>query len=113
MLILPIKKKWFDMIKSGEKKEEYREIKPYYNKRLPRYFGQYLSEWGELVPFSDRTINGVPLYNWVIFRNGYSKKSPQIKCFCSLDKGIGKEEWGADPDERYYILKIDRVEELN
>ena len=27
MLILPIKKKWFDMILSGEKKEEYREIK--------------------------------------------------------------------------------------
>ena len=34
MLILPIKKKWYDMILSGEKKEEYREIKPYYTKRL-------------------------------------------------------------------------------
>ena len=34
MLILPIKKKWFDMILSGEKKEEYREIKPYYDSRL-------------------------------------------------------------------------------
>ena len=34
MLILPIKKKWFDMIKLGEKKEEYREIKPYWTKRL-------------------------------------------------------------------------------
>lgn len=29
MLVLPIKKQWFDMIISGEKKEEYREIKPY------------------------------------------------------------------------------------
>ena len=34
MLILPIKKKWFDMIVSGEKKEEYREIKPYYDSRF-------------------------------------------------------------------------------
>ena len=34
MLTLPIKKKWFDMIKSGEKKEEYREIKPYWTKRF-------------------------------------------------------------------------------
>ena len=34
MFILPIKKKWFDMILSGEKKEEYREIKPYYRSRL-------------------------------------------------------------------------------
>ena len=31
---LPIKRKWFDMILSGEKKEEYREIKPYWAKRF-------------------------------------------------------------------------------
>lgn len=34
MLTLPIKKKWFDMILSGEKKEEYREIKPYWDTRF-------------------------------------------------------------------------------
>lgn len=34
MLILSIKKKWFDMILSGKKKEEYREIKPYYKSRF-------------------------------------------------------------------------------
>lgn len=38
MLILPIKKKWFDMILRKEKLEEYREIKPYYHKRLGNYF---------------------------------------------------------------------------
>ena len=38
MLILPIKKQWYDMILSGEKKEEYREIKPYYEKRFSTYF---------------------------------------------------------------------------
>lgn len=27
MLVLPIKRKWFDPILSGKKKEEYREIK--------------------------------------------------------------------------------------
>ena len=37
-MILPIKKKWFDMIKSGEKKEEYREIKPYYATRFQNVF---------------------------------------------------------------------------
>jgi len=30
ILRLTIKKEWFDMIQSGEKKEEYREIKPYW-----------------------------------------------------------------------------------
>ena len=43
MLILPIKKKWFDMIVSGEKKEEYREIKPYYDSRFMNAFGFLLA----------------------------------------------------------------------
>ena len=34
MLTLPIKRIWFDMIKVGIKKEEYREIKPYWTTRL-------------------------------------------------------------------------------
>ena len=34
MLVLPIKRKWFDMIRSGEKKEEYRDETPYYDARL-------------------------------------------------------------------------------
>jgi hypothetical protein len=33
-LPLILKRKWFDMIVSGEKKEEYRGIKPYWIKRL-------------------------------------------------------------------------------
>lgn len=34
VLNVTIKKKWFDMIYSGEKKEEYREIKPFWESRL-------------------------------------------------------------------------------
>ena len=37
MLTLPIKKEWFDMIASGTKKEEYRDITPYYEARLGKY----------------------------------------------------------------------------
>lgn len=33
IMILPIKGKWFNMILSGDKQEEYREIKPYYTTR--------------------------------------------------------------------------------
>lgn len=33
-LVLVLKKKWFDMIDSGIKKEEYREIKDYWIRRL-------------------------------------------------------------------------------
>lgn len=34
VLTLSVKKEWFDKIVSNEKKEEYREIKPYWIKRL-------------------------------------------------------------------------------
>ena len=37
MLTIPIKKEWFDMIKSGEKPEEYREMSPYWTKRFEKY----------------------------------------------------------------------------
>lgn len=34
MLTLPIKRKWFDMICRGEKREEYREVTEYWRKRI-------------------------------------------------------------------------------
>jgi hypothetical protein len=34
MLIFPLKKQWYEKIKSGEKMIEYREAKPYWNKRI-------------------------------------------------------------------------------
>lgn len=96
MLTLPIKKKWFDMIKSGEKKEEYREIKPYYDSR---FFNEYKRNRNTCF--------------YVIFRNGYSKNSPSIKCMISLYKGLkGKSEWGAEHNKEYYVLKILSVEEI-
>ena len=97
MLVLPIKKKWFDMIKSGEKKEEYREIKSYYDSRFSKYNvrADYYNELGE-----------------IIFRNGYSKKSPSIKCKCEIAYDYGKKEWGAEPNKLYYVLKILSVKEI-
>lgn len=92
VLILPIKKKWFDMILSGEKKEEYRDIKPYYTVRF-----QHL--W-------QGSLNGGEATRKVCFRNGYSKNSPSLIAKVSLSIGTGKEEWGAEPGKKYYILHI-------
>ena len=75
MLILPIKKKWFDMIASGEKTEEYREIKPYYDSRFMNTFGFILvggqMVYGDAAPEEIRKPWPVP----IVFRNGYSKES--------------------------------------
>ena len=67
MLILPIKKKWFDMILSGEKKEEYREIKPYYTTRLNKIFNM---------------VDDIPVElaeTEVKFTNGYGNKGQARK----------------------------------
>lgn len=100
MLVLPIKKKWFDMILSGKKKEEYREIKPYYESR---FFNDYPDKNGEYT--FQRNMN-------VIFRDGYRKDSPSIKCYVEIKKGYGKPEWGAEPGKLYYVLKILNVGEV-
>lgn len=94
MLILPIKKKWYDMILSGEKKEEYREIKPYYRSRL-------IHEG-----FLD--IYGLPqtYVGKVMFRNGYSHNSPSFVALCSADIWTGRQEWGAEPGKEYFVLTI-------
>lgn len=48
MLTLPIKKEWYDLIKAGIKKEEYRDISPYYKSRFKKLFkgklnGKYIA----------------------------------------------------------------------
>ncbi len=59
ILHLTLKKKWFDLIASGEKKQEYRENKPYWQSRL---HGKTFDE--------------------VHFRNGYSKDAPFMRVDC-------------------------------
>ena len=39
-LIFSLAKKWYEKFKSGEKKIEYREVKPYWTKRLAKICGQ-------------------------------------------------------------------------
>lgn len=55
-LFLIVKKKYFDQINSWEKTEEFRLVTPYWTKRL---VGRK--------------------YNYIIFQNGYSKKSTRIE----------------------------------
>ncbi len=96
MLTLPIKKKWFDMIKEGIKKEEYREIGQYWETRLSNVFNGLYGEKG-----------------YILLRNGYGNDKPTIKCYVELNRNTGKEEWGAEPNKEYYVLKILSVEEVS
>ena len=106
MLTLPIKKKWYDMILSGEKTEEYRELKKYYDDRLLTLFGAI---WvgnellqGEAVP---EEIRKEPIQE-ICLRNGYSGSSPSIIVRCTLEAREGNPDWGAEPGKKYYVLVI-------
>lgn len=101
MLTLPIMGKWFDMILSGEKSEEYREIKPYYMARFKKIFDMH--------PYSHiPTGNDIRA---IRFRNGYGSSRPEFVAECSLDIKTGRQEWGAEPGKEYYTLKIHQITE--
>lgn len=89
LLVLPIKSFWLSKIWSGEKLEEYRNINPYYEKRLEKY-------------------KDFPSFA-VGFRAGYSMNSSFIACLCKLKKGEGFEKWGAEKGKKYYVLEILKV----
>ena len=87
VLHLTLKKQWFDMIESGEKKEEYREIDQYWQDRLTK----------------DYYAKGFDL---VVFKNGYQKDSPTVIFeYKGIDIGKGRKEWGA-PDDDCFIIKL-------
>lgn len=111
MLILPIKRKWFDMIRSGEKKEEYREIKPYYTSRFRNLF--FLSHIPENVFVRQlrKMPKGLPFTN-IVLRAGYSLLRPAMRIEGTLHIGNGRKEWGAVDGKEYFVLRIEKTEDL-
>lgn len=83
ILDLPLKAKWYEMIESGNKKEEYREIKKYWIGRLAKCGGRNSYEktgfyCKKAICFSCITRgNGFhpKEYTHVRFRFGYTKRT--------------------------------------
>ena len=89
-LHLNLHKKWFDMILSGEKKEEYREITEYWKKRLTNVKKQNIKT--------------------VTFSNGYAKDRRQFKIEISyITARTGLPEWGAENHKAYIVIHLGRV----
>lgn len=123
-LHLVLKKKWYDMIENGIKKEEYREIKSYWIKRL--CFNPTFDKNVDIIeekPIDDWTINickerninliemyhkgnmRIKAFDIVCFHLGYTdtKISFEIK---DIIIDTGKEEWGAEKDKKYFVIKL-------
>lgn len=96
-LHLVLKSKWYDMIDRGEKKEEYREIKPYWSKRLI----EDLSE--DFFPILHEVF--YESYDRVCFHRGYTSTTMTFAVE-SIGQGKGKPEWGAPTDRNVFIIKL-------
>ena len=114
-LTLPLKKKWFDLIKSGIKNEEYREIGMFWS---VRFLGVTIAKKFNLVDYKfveaqniREDLNAVLTidnYEKLFFTLGYPKagdterrlefKNPKIRI------GKGRPEWGAEPGKLYFVI---------
>lgn len=112
-LHLVLKAKWYDMIASGEKKSEYREINKYW---LPR-FCYYHKMWPEDNECKSKERDclkcfstGAPdwccyPFEYVVFHRGYSNitMTYRVKDVCF---GYGKPKWGAPVNRQVFIIKL-------
>lgn len=107
MLVLPIKKKWLNMILSGEKGDEYREIKPYWTVRIIRWLGFPASETETVLELlrEQETLKAKP----VILQNGYGRNVPKVEITCTISIGAGKVEWGAEPGKEYFRFHVKSI----
>ena len=84
------------MIASGEKREEYREIKPYWSKRLSRTKNAYI-----FLPEP---------YSHIIFTNGYANNAPKIKVEClGIKIGTAKPEWSDNWQGNVFRIKLGKI----
>lgn len=119
VLTLTVSKQWFDMIVTGEKTEEYREIKPYWVARLfqnnsnivdVRNLASALAGRTDLLKkYIDAQRIVFKQYTHVLFINGYRKDSPRVKKEIESIT-IGKPKKGLCPDKwldtEFFIIKF-------
>ena len=105
ILTLTVSKQWFYMVVSGEKTEEYREIKPYWIKRLA--INCEVSYDVEAETYCGKVLYRP--YAHVLFINGYRKDSPRIEkeiesiIIGNPKKGMCPDKW---LDKEFFVIKF-------
>lgn len=108
-LYLPLKANWYDMIESGVKPEEYREIKSYWMKRICKHYKK-----GKCTNYcvGCQHIVHVPTdITHVCFSYGYTRRRMTFELE-SVKAALGNPEWGAPKDEKVFILKLEKKSEM-
>jgi len=97
---------WFDLIRTGEKKEEYREVTTFYRERLCSDSRIGAQENGDLFVIVDQW-KGLKVLH---LTNGYGHSKPQLWAHIEeITIGRGNPEWGAPVDRDVFIIKLGAV----
>ena len=105
VLTLTVSKQWFDMIVADEKIEEYREIKPYWIKRLT--INCEVEYDVALETYCGKVLYRP--YTHVLFINGYRNDSPRIEkeiesiTIGNPKKGLCPDKW---LDKEFFVIKF-------
>ncbi len=111
-LNLTLKKKWFDMIKSGEKLEEYRETKPFWATRLMLLNGtkRGIRVWEYESIETDKPAYSFRKFDTVTFRNGYGKNAPTVTVEClGISIGTAKPEWSDNWQGQVFVIRLGKI----
>lgn len=118
VLHLTLKKKFYDMIASGDKTEEYREIKPYWANRLTwqEFHGEIscVNSLKDCIHFDDACAYSTGVFRknieYIQFRNGYSKDAPTILVECNgITYGTARPEWSDNWQGEVFIIKLGKI----
>ena len=100
-LHLVLKSQWYDMIASGEKTEEYREMTPYWGARILD------SDYPQPIAYDFVRDEGCcwGRNDYVCFHRGYTNVIMTYK-IANILIGKGNPTWGAPADKKVYIIKL-------
>lgn len=108
MLIFPLKKKGYEKIRSGEKTVEYREVKPYWTKRLEKLFGKLFIAWnGHLPSYPCEFEKGLFPCR---LRLGYTKR--ELSAFISEIEIVDGKNTDLHIDKPVYAIHLEDVKEI-
>lgn len=107
-LHLVLKRKWWDMIASGKKTEEYRELKPYWTRRILQDADRLPCEnlrFSLPVPADYGKILIAPRHETVTFHLGYTATTMTFR-IQSVLLGKGNPLWGAPMERNVIIIRL-------
>ena len=126
VLFLTLNRKWYVKIASGEKKEEYRALKPYWlNRLLDIEHPEEEKGENKVIPFNieyDIIENGyspetvlraysskLKEFDLIVFLNGYGEVPTIIIESKGIEIKTGREDWGALAEQFYLTLKLGEI----